>query len=128
LQLRFLGAWLDVHIADVARVLRKPLLVAEFGKSRRDPRYGGDAQRDAVFRTVYAKVCQSARAGGPPAGALFWQLLAEGMDSYGDGYEVVLGRAPASTAGVITARRPGHVGGAMMRRDRGPGGVLGVAV
>jgi mannan endo-1,4-beta-mannosidase len=81
-----------------------------------------------VFGTVYAKVCQSARAGGPPAGALFWQLPAEGMDSYRDEYEVVLGRAPSSIVGVLAARRPGHVGGAMMRRDRGPGGVLGVAV
>jgi mannan endo-1,4-beta-mannosidase len=125
-------------------VLQKPLLVVEFGKSRRDPGYGSDARRDAVFGTVYAKVYQSARAAGLPAGALFCQLLAVGMDSYGDGYEVVLGRAPSSTAGVI-ARRPGHVGGvdaAMMRRgcggaveaeedvvgDGGPGGVLGVAV
>ncbi|TKW15895.1 hypothetical protein SEVIR_5G263500v4 [Setaria viridis] len=104
-QLRFLGAWLDAHIADAGRVLRKPLLVAEFGKSRRDPGYGGgDAQRDAVFGAVYAKVYESARAGGAAAGALFWQLLAEGMDSYGDGYEVVLGRAPSSTAGVIATQ------------------------
>jgi mannan endo-1,4-beta-mannosidase len=82
-------------------VLQKPLLVVEFGKSRRDPGYGSDAQRDAVFGTVYAKVYQSARAAGLLAGALFCQLLAVGMDSYGDGYEVVLGRArrppPASS-------------------------------
>jgi mannan endo-1,4-beta-mannosidase len=101
-QLRFLGSWLDAHIADAQAVLRKPLLVAEFGKSSRDAGYSG-AQREAVFGTVYAKVYQSARAGGPAAGALFWQLLAEGMDSYGDGYEVVLGRAP-STTGVITTQ------------------------
>jgi hypothetical protein len=98
-----------------------------------------------VFGTVYAKVYQSTRAAGLPARALFCQLLAVGMDSYGDRYEVVLGRAPSSTAGVIAARRPGHVGGvdvAMMRRgcggaveveedvvgDGGPCGVLGVAV
>ncbi|CAD6341294.1 unnamed protein product [Miscanthus lutarioriparius] len=102
-QLRFLGAWLDAHIADAQAVLRKPLLVAEFGKSRRDPGYSGDDQRDAVFGTVYAKVYNSARAGGPAAGALFWQLLTEGMDSYGDGYEVVLRQAP-STTGVITTQ------------------------
>ncbi|XP_062217617.1 mannan endo-1,4-beta-mannosidase 1-like [Phragmites australis] len=101
-QLRFLGSWLDAHIADAQAVLRKPLLVAEFGKSQRDPGYSG-AQRDAVFGTVYAKIYDSARAGGPAAGGLFWQLLAEGMDSYGDGYEVVLGRAP-STTGVITTQ------------------------
>ncbi|KAJ1284650.1 hypothetical protein BS78_03G221400 [Paspalum vaginatum] len=101
-QLRFLGGWLDAHVADAQAVLRKPLLVAEFGKSRRDPGYSGD-QRDALFAAVYAKVYDSARAGGPAAGAMFWQLLAEGMDSYGDGYEVVLGQAP-STAGVIATQ------------------------
>lgn len=101
-QLRFLGSWLDAHIADAQAVLRKPLLVAEFGKSRKDRGYSSD-QRDALFGAVYAKVYNSARAGGPAAGALFWQLMAEGMDSYGDGYEVVLGQAP-STTGVITTQ------------------------
>ncbi|PUZ55489.1 hypothetical protein GQ55_5G215800 [Panicum hallii var. hallii] len=101
-QLRFLGAWLDAHVADARDALRKPLLVAEFGRSRRDPGYSGD-QRDAVFGAVYGKVYESARAGGPAAGALFWQLLADGMDSYGDGYEVVLGQA-SSTAGVIATQ------------------------
>ncbi|CAL4948310.1 unnamed protein product [Urochloa decumbens] len=123
-QLRFLGGWLDAHIADARRLLGKPLLVAEFGKSRRDPGYGyGDAQRDAVYGMVYGKVYQSARAGGPAAGALFWQLLAEGMDSYGDGYEVVLGGRPSSsTAGVIVTqsrRLQGLVRAfARARRDR----------
>ena len=102
-QLRFLGAWLDAHVADARGALRMPLLVAEFGRSRRDPGTSGDQQRDAVFGTVYGRVYESARAGGPAAGALFWQLLAEGMDSYGDGYEVVLGQA-SSTAGVIATQ------------------------
>ncbi|CAO2204277.1 unnamed protein product [Urochloa humidicola] len=107
-QLRFLGGWLDAHVADARRLLGKPLLVAEFGKSRRDPGYGyggGDAQRDAVYGVVYGKVYESARSGGPAAGALFWQLMAEGMESYGDGYEVVLGGRPSSsTAGVIATQ------------------------
>ncbi|OEL27910.1 Mannan endo-1,4-beta-mannosidase 1 [Dichanthelium oligosanthes] len=121
-QLRFLGGWLDAHIADAQAVLRKPLLVAEFGKSRRDPGYNGD-QRDEVFGTVYAKVYESARAGGPAAGALFWQLLAEGMDSYGDGYEVVLGQAP-STTGVITtqSRRLQGLARAFVRAQQGKTG------
>ncbi|TVU35645.1 hypothetical protein EJB05_17545, partial [Eragrostis curvula] len=71
---------------------------------RRDAGYS-DAQRDAMFRTVYAKVYDSARKGGSAAGALFWQLLADGMDSYGDGYEVVLGRAPSTTGLIATQSR-----------------------
>jgi mannan endo-1,4-beta-mannosidase len=103
-QMRFLGGWLDAHIADARDVLRKPLLIGEFGKSSRDAGYSS-AQRDAVFGAVYAKVYESARAGGPAGGALFWQLLADGMDSYGDGYEVVLGRAPSTTGVIATQSR-----------------------
>ncbi|KAL6845370.1 hypothetical protein ACP4OV_024865 [Aristida adscensionis] len=101
-QLRFLGAWLDAHIADAGAVLRKPLLVAEFGKSRRDPGYSG-AQRDALFGVVYGRIFGSARGGGAAAGGLFWQLMADGMDAYGDGYEVVFAQAP-STTGVIASQ------------------------
>jgi mannan endo-1,4-beta-mannosidase len=103
-QLRFLGTWLDAHIADAQAVLRKPLLVAEFGRSRKDTGYSVD-QRDAVFATVYAKVYNSARAGGAAAGALFWQLMTEGMDSYWDGYEVVLRQAPSTTRVIRTQSR-----------------------
>nr|CAB3473801.1 unnamed protein product [Digitaria exilis] len=103
-QLRFLGGWLDAHVADARAKLGKPLVVAEFGASRRSGG-GGEEQRDAVFGEVYAKVYQSARARGPAAGALFWQLLAEGMDSYGDGYEVVLGQAPATDGVIATQSR-----------------------
>ncbi|KAE8819500.1 Mannan endo-1,4-beta-mannosidase 1 [Hordeum vulgare] len=40
------------------------LLIAEFGKSQRDPGFSS-AQRDAQFGMVYAKIYQSARKGGP---------------------------------------------------------------
>jgi mannan endo-1,4-beta-mannosidase len=121
-QLRFLGRWLDAHIADAQRTLRKPLLVAEFGKSQRDPGFTS-AQRDAQFGMVYAKIYQSARAGGPTVGGLFWQLLADGMDSYGDGYEVIFAEAPASTTGVITtqSRKLKMLGKALARGTSGKG-------
>ncbi|GJM93650.1 hypothetical protein PR202_ga10228 [Eleusine coracana subsp. coracana] len=99
-QVAFLRGWLDAHVADARDVLRKPLLVGEFGKSSRDAGFS-EAQRDEVFRAVYAAVYGSARA----AGALFWQLMAEGMDSYGDGYEVVLGRQPSTTGVIATQSR-----------------------
>uniref|UniRef100_A0A0D9V3T4 mannan endo-1,4-beta-mannosidase n=1 Tax=Leersia perrieri TaxID=77586 RepID=A0A0D9V3T4_9ORYZ len=100
----FMGRWLDAHIADAQQVLRKPLLIAEFGKSWKDPGYSS-AQRDALYGMVYAKIYASARGGGAAAGGLFWQLMAPGMDSYRDGYEVVFGEAQsASTAGVITTQ------------------------
>ncbi|XP_074577803.1 mannan endo-1,4-beta-mannosidase 1-like [Curcuma longa] len=101
-QQAFLNKWLDVHIRDASSVLRKPLLITEFGKSQKDPGFSVD-QKDALFRTVYSKVYWSARTGGAAAGGLFWQLLTEGIDSYGDGYQVIMGEA-SSTARLITAQ------------------------
>lgn len=101
-QLAFLNKWLDVHIRDASSVLRKPLLITEFGKSQKDPGFSVD-QKDALFRTVYSKVYWSARTGGAAAGGMFWQLLTEGIDSYGDGYQVIMGEA-SSTTRLITAQ------------------------
>ncbi|KAM0927625.1 hypothetical protein ACQ4PT_002754 [Festuca glaucescens] len=122
-QLSFLGRWLDAHIADAHRTLRKPLLIAEFGKSQRDPGFTS-AQRDAQFGLVYAKIYQSARTGGPAVGGLFWQLMADGMDSYGDGYEVIFAEAPPSTTAVITtqSRKLKLLGKALARGASGNGG------
>ncbi|XP_030523690.1 mannan endo-1,4-beta-mannosidase 7 [Rhodamnia argentea] len=98
-QLSFLSSWLNSHIQDAQYVLRKPLLLTEFGKSWKDPGFS-TYQRDQLFNMVYYKVYASAKRGGAAAGSLFWQLLTEGMDSFRDGYEVVLSQSP-STANVI---------------------------
>ncbi|KAK6924390.1 Glycoside hydrolase, family 5 [Dillenia turbinata] len=57
-------------------------------------------ERDMLFNTVYNNIYSSARTGGVAAGGLFWQLLTEGMDSFRDGYDIVLSENP-STAGII---------------------------
>nr|XP_019706692.1 mannan endo-1,4-beta-mannosidase 1 isoform X2 [Elaeis guineensis] len=101
MQLAFLNRWLDSHIHDASNILRKPLLLTEFGKSWKDPGFSS-SQRDALFNTVYSKIYWSARTGGATAGGLFWQLLTEGMDSFRDGYEIILSETP-STAKMITA-------------------------
>ncbi|KAJ6822296.1 mannan endo-1,4-beta-mannosidase 1 [Iris pallida] len=101
-QVAFLNKWLDTHIRDAEVVLKKPLLLTEFGKSWKDPGYSS-SQRDAMFSTIYRKIYWSARTGGATAGGLFWQLLAEGMDNYRDGYEIVLGQTP-STTGIISSQ------------------------
>ncbi|XP_010263608.1 PREDICTED: mannan endo-1,4-beta-mannosidase 7-like [Nelumbo nucifera] len=98
-QLSFLSNWLDIHIQDAQNILRKPLLLAEFGKSSKDPGFN-TYERDMLFNTVYSKIYSSARSGGAAAAGLFWQLLTEGMDSFRDGYEIVLSESP-STANVI---------------------------
>ncbi|ONH96896.1 hypothetical protein PRUPE_7G158000 [Prunus persica] len=98
-QLSFLNNWLDTHIQDAQYILRKPVFITEFGKSWKDPGFN-TYQRDLLFNTVYSKIYSSARRGGAAAGGLFWQLLTEGMDSFGDGYDIVLSQSP-STANVI---------------------------
>ncbi|XP_022975531.1 mannan endo-1,4-beta-mannosidase 7-like [Cucurbita maxima] len=97
-QLSFLNTWLNEHTQDAQNVLHKPVLFAEFGMSKKD---GGADKRDRLYHAVYSAVYSSAKGGGAATGALFWQLLLEGMGSYGDGYEVVFSEDP-STANLIS--------------------------
>ena len=99
-QLAFVNNWLTSHIEDAQNILRKPLLLAEFGKSERDPGYS-TYQRDRLFTDVYYKIYSSVKRGGPAVGALFWQLVTEGIESYGDGYAIVLNDG-SSTTNIIT--------------------------
>jgi len=101
-QLSFLHNWIATHLEDGSRILKKPVLFAEFGKSSRDPGFN-NGQRENIFRVVYEHIYASARWGGAGGGAMFWQLMAEGMSSYGDGYEVVLSQNP-STASLISSQ------------------------
>ncbi|KAJ1375567.1 Glycoside hydrolase, family 5 [Sesbania bispinosa] len=98
-QISFLSGWLNEHIQDAQNILHKPLLFAEFGISTKT--FGGNSTpRDRFFDTVYSAIYSSASGGGAAVGGLFWQLLDQGMDSFRDGYEVVLGENP-STATLI---------------------------
>lgn len=99
-QLSFLNNWISTHIQDAEYILHKPILLTEFGKSWKVPGFSTN-ERDLLFNTVYYKIYSSAKRGGAAAGGLFWQLLTEGMDSFRDGYEIILSENP-STANVIT--------------------------
>ena len=91
---------MQTHIEDARRILKKPVLFAEFGKSYKDPGYS-TAQRDRFFRKVYAKIYTAACSGRTGGGGLFWQLMVPGMDSFADGYDIVLSESP-STAAIIS--------------------------
>ena len=98
-QISFLGLWLNEHIQDAENTLHKPLLFGQFGISTRS--YGGNSTpRDQLFNMVYSTIYSSASSGGVAVGGLFWQLMAQVMDAYRDGYEVVLDESP-STANLI---------------------------
>ncbi|KAH7864539.1 hypothetical protein Vadar_030726 [Vaccinium darrowii] len=95
----FVEKWIQAHIQDSNSVLQKPILLAEFGKSSKSAGYNV-AMRDNYFQGIYNTLYTCARSGDPCGGGLFWQLLAQGMDNFRDGYEVVLEESP-STATVI---------------------------
>lgn len=98
-QVSFLSSWVNDHIQDAQNILHKPVLFAEFGRSLKESGYT-TSQRDRIFNIVYSAIYSSASGGGAAVGGLFWQLLAEGMDSFQDGYGVVLSEG-SSTVGII---------------------------
>ncbi|KAF6142189.1 hypothetical protein GIB67_037107 [Kingdonia uniflora] len=100
-QLAFMQSWMSSHWADSRRIIKKPLVFAEFGKSKKDPGYTLGV-RDSFLSAVYRNIYNFAR-GGAVGGGLIWQIMAEGMESYYDGYEIVLSQNP-STKGVISSQ------------------------
>uniref|UniRef100_A0A7N0U9L9 mannan endo-1,4-beta-mannosidase n=1 Tax=Kalanchoe fedtschenkoi TaxID=63787 RepID=A0A7N0U9L9_KALFE len=98
-QTEFLQRWMAMHSSDSRSILKKPLVFTEFGKSSKDPGYS-ISSRDEFLSGVYASILSLARNEGSFAGGLVWQILAEGMDSYDDGYQIVLSE-DGSTSSLI---------------------------
>ncbi|KAJ9676316.1 hypothetical protein PVL29_025039 [Vitis rotundifolia] len=98
-QMAFMQRWTMSHWTDSRTIIKKPMVFSEFGKSSKDPGYSLSA-RDSFLNAVYTNIYNFARNGGI-GGGLVWQLMAEGMQSYDDGYEIVLSQTP-STSGLIT--------------------------
>ncbi|XP_059281392.1 mannan endo-1,4-beta-mannosidase 4-like [Lycium ferocissimum] len=91
---KWASQWIQDHIND-SKLLRKPLLIAEFGKSSNTSGFT-IAMRDNYFGKIYGNIFNCAKIGGPCGGGLFWQLMDQGMNSFGDGYEVVLQVSPST--------------------------------
>ncbi|KAL6315315.1 hypothetical protein AAG906_000409 [Vitis piasezkii] len=98
-QMAFMQRWTMSHWTDSRTIIKKPMVFSEFGKSSKDPGYSLSA-RDSFLNAVYTNIYNFARNGGI-GGGLVWQLMAEGMQSYDDGYEIVLSQTP-STSGLVT--------------------------
>ncbi|KAG8373476.1 hypothetical protein BUALT_Bualt11G0028200 [Buddleja alternifolia] len=62
-----------------------------------------EVQAEFVNKWIQAHINDSkvdsdcARIGGPCGGAIFWQVMAQGMENWSDGYEVVLEQSPSTT-------------------------------
>ncbi|KAL6498393.1 Mannan endo-1,4-beta-mannosidase 2 [Orobanche hederae] len=100
-QMVFMERWMSNHLEDAMTILKKPLIIAEFGKSSKDPGFSLN-ERDLYMGNVYRDIYRYARSGGGTmSGSLVWQLMAQGMDEYYDGYGIVLAQCP-STAGIMS--------------------------
>nr|GMD13186.1 mannan endo-1,4-beta-mannosidase 5-like [Ipomoea batatas] len=98
--MEFMENWMRSHWEDAKTVLKKPLVLSEFGKSSRDGGFS-IAVRDSFLTTVYKNTYDLAKAGGTMAGSMVWQLMAHDMGAWDDGYSIVLPENQ-STAGVIS--------------------------
>ncbi|KAK3426503.1 hypothetical protein EUGRSUZ_F02942 [Eucalyptus grandis] len=87
----------DENAQTVSTIIRKPLVFTEFGKSKKDPDYSPSV-RDSYMNALYSDVYNLARNGGAFGGGMVWQILAEGMDSYDDGDEIVLSKDQSTRA------------------------------
>ncbi|CAN4096230.1 unnamed protein product [Withania somnifera] len=96
-QLVWMEKWITSHWQDAKTILKKPLVLAEFGKSIRS----GQGSRDTFMTSVYNNVYNLAKEGGTMAGSLVWQLMAQGMENYDDGYCIVLAKNPSTTQIII---------------------------
>lgn len=99
-QMSFMQRWMSSHYQDSRTILKKPLVIAEFGKSSKEPNYNIN-KRDSYIKSIYRNIYMEARNGGTVGGGLVWQVMAEGMSSYCDGYEIVLSQNP-STDSIIS--------------------------
>lgn len=77
--------------------MKKLFLFVEFWKSSKDSGFDID-HRDNLFDAGYKQIYASSSRGRAGRGAMFWQLMVEGMRSYGDGYEIVLSQSPFTTS------------------------------
>ncbi|XP_074573361.1 mannan endo-1,4-beta-mannosidase 1-like [Curcuma longa] len=93
-QTEFLRQYLWSHSDDSMKVLQKPLVLGEFGKSRKDADFS-EQMRNAFYSAVYDTVYRIANVSYSLGGGLFWQLFPEGMENYDDGFGIVLPQDPS---------------------------------
>ncbi|KAK7337615.1 hypothetical protein VNO77_18198 [Canavalia gladiata] len=95
-QALFVAEWVKTHFEDAKNVLGKPIVFNEFGLNSRHPGYRVQ-ERDRYITKLYNAIYNTSRSGGAAAGGLIWQLLAQGMDGFRDGYEIIFQESPSTT-------------------------------
>ncbi|XWS24693.1 hypothetical protein CRYUN_Cryun27aG0005200 [Craigia yunnanensis] len=98
-QMAFMQRWMTSHWTNSRMILKKPLILSEFGKSKKDTGYNVN-DRDSFLNTVYMNINNFVGNGVSIGGGLVWQIVAKGMESCYDGYEIVLSQ-DRSTGNVL---------------------------
>uniref|UniRef100_A0ACD5VI16 Uncharacterized protein n=1 Tax=Avena sativa TaxID=4498 RepID=A0ACD5VI16_AVESA len=93
-KLKFVTQWVSSHFEDGDKELHKPVLLAEFGLSHLVKGFD-QSHRDAFYKAVYDIAHESAKKGRAGAGAMVWQLAAEGMEEYMDAFAIVPSERPS---------------------------------
>ncbi|CAN6915496.1 unnamed protein product [Brassica oleracea] len=87
-KLKFVVKWMQSHIEDGMKELKKPVLFTEFGLSNLNKDYE-PSQRERFYRTIFDVVYKSAKRRKAGAGTLVWQLFMEGMEGFNDEFGIV---------------------------------------
>lgn len=94
-KVNFLSHWVDSHISEAEKILKKPVLFTEVGFPSSTQKEGLH-DRNIYLKIVYDKIYESAKKRKAGAGALVWQLLVEGMERYGDKFSFIAWKHPST--------------------------------
>ncbi|RID48151.1 hypothetical protein BRARA_I04688 [Brassica rapa] len=86
--LKFAVKWMQSHMEDGDKELKKPVLFTEFGLSNMNKDYE-PSQRDRFYRAIFDVVYKSAKRKRSGAGTLVWQFLIQGMEGFNDEFGIV---------------------------------------
>ncbi|ESQ54425.1 hypothetical protein EUTSA_v10025261mg [Eutrema salsugineum] len=87
-KLKFVVKWMQSHVEDGMKELKKPVLFTEFGLSNLNKDYE-PSQRERFYRIIFDVVYKSAKRRKSGAGTLVWQLFMEGMEGFNDEFGIV---------------------------------------
>lgn len=93
--LQFVKLWMQQHIDDAVNLLEMPILIAEFGVSLKDGKFGHEF-RETFMETVYSIFLSSWKSGVIGGGCLVWQLFHESAEHMDDGYAVIFAKSPST--------------------------------
>ncbi|TVU11454.1 hypothetical protein EJB05_45040, partial [Eragrostis curvula] len=94
-KIKYLSKWVDSHLNDSVYILRKPLLFSEIGFLQH-AEANGTIDGDTLLKVVYDKIYNSAKRLQAGVGALIWQLMVDGMQTYHDDFSMVARDRPST--------------------------------